>query len=221
MSDVDYLKCPCKECGNNIEFPPSAKGTTVVCPHCGQWTELLVPESPRKKKSFEFGLAAQAATFVLLLLVIAGGIAFARHKQHTAQASPEKSPVKLAAVPMKKTAPTPLPATNKTTLGTNAPAKPALPRPKSPDDFKISAIQIEKTQGSSLIYAVGTVKNDSDHDRYGVRIELDAFNKKGAKVAEAKDYKDYLAPHQEWLFHALIPDSKAATAKVASLKEDQ
>ncbi|HZV34631.1 MAG TPA: FxLYD domain-containing protein, partial [Verrucomicrobiae bacterium] len=103
-----------------------------------------------------------------------------------------------------------------------AQATPKTPsRPKSPDDLKVSAIELEKTKGSSLVYAVGTLTNDSDYDRYGIRVEVDLFNGKGKNIGTAKDYKDYLAPHQDWQFRALIPEPKAVKAQLASVKEDQ
>lgn len=43
MNETDYIQCPCLHCGQHIEFPASAIGETVECPHCGQQTMLHRP----------------------------------------------------------------------------------------------------------------------------------------------------------------------------------
>lgn len=224
MSEVEFLKCPCKECGNNIEFPKSAAGNTVACPHCGQWTELTGPPQKSETPGISVPLLPLVGGFVLLAIVAGGGIWFWKHPQNQPAATTvaPKSTVKVAST----TAPKPAgPAANTSEQADNSTVAQAAPktpsRPKSPDDLKAGAVQLEKTKGSSLVYAIGTVKNESDYDRYGVRIELDLINGKGHKVGTAKDYKDFLAPHQEWQFHALVTDPKTVKAEVATLKEDQ
>jgi hypothetical protein len=82
-------------------------------------------------------------------------------------------------------------------------------------------VTIEKTPGSSLVYAVGTVKNPEVRQRFGVRVELDLLDARGEKVGTAKDYQQVLEPGAEWHFKALVVESKAASAKVAAIKEDQ
>jgi len=100
---------------------------------------------------------------------------------------------------------------------TNAPAS-----HKSIDDLKVaSIITLEKTKGSSLIYAVGLLKNDSIHQRYGVTIELELTDAGGNRAGTAKDYRAVLEPRQEWRFRALVLDSKAASAKVAVIREEE
>ena len=79
---------------------------------------------------------------------------------------------------------------------------------------------MEKTKGSSLVYAVGTLKNDSEYERYGVRLNLDLFNSKGAKIGTATDYKESLTPHQEWQFHAMVLEPKTAKVELGTIKED-
>jgi hypothetical protein len=113
---------------------------------------------------------------------------------------------------------------------TPAPVAAATPRQEAPppaDDpatkagFKVGAINLEKTSGSSLIYALGTVMNPTNRQRFGVKVELDLFDAAGKKVATATDYQQVIEPEGKWQFKALVVDSKAATAKLASIKEDQ
>jgi hypothetical protein len=228
MSEIEYYKCPCKECGNNIEFPASAARTTVTCPHCGQWTELLVPED-EEEETEGTGLRINAGVLVgglvLLVLVAAVGIwAWQQHQKQLVAGKDGSSPTKVAVapippklIPIKTDSPT---NSEPKTNDSSVPQKPT--RPKSPDDLKVTGVvELDKTKGSSLVYAIGTVRNDSDYDRYGVRVELDLFNGKGKKIGTAKDYKDYLGPRQDWQFRALIPESKTVEAKVAAITEDQ
>ena len=75
--------------------------------------------------------------------------------------------------------------------------------------------------GSSLVHAVGTVTNPSAKRRFGVRIEVDLFDAAEKKIGTAKDYQPVIEPNGEWNFRALVLPSKAASAKLAWVKEDQ
>lgn len=228
MSESEYLKCACKECGNNVEFPPSSARTTITCPHCGQWTELLVEGEEEEKEEAEGGVRIKMVPLLIIVVFMAalvgGGVWFSKQqKQALANYNKTATNQTLQTIPAPAqpvvVAPTNSVAQTVTQAVVQAAPKRA-PKPKSPDDLKVGKIELEKTKGSSLVYATGTVKNDSDFDRYGVRIELDLFNAKGKKIGMAKDYKDYLGPNQEWQFRALIPEAKTVEARVASLKED-
>lgn len=97
-------------------------------------------------------------------------------------------------------------------------------KPKSAEDLKIGAVEIDqpKGSGSSLRYAVGTLKNDSDHARYGINIEVTLLDKNNqALPTKASDYLQMLEPRKEWRFRALVVDSKAVSAKVSSVREEE
>jgi len=104
-------------------------------------------------------------------------------------------------------------------------AKQASPSPAADptlkDGFRISTITLEKTPGSSLVYAVGTIRNESARRRFGVKVELDLLDETGKKVGSAKDYQQALDPKADWRFRALVVGSKVASAKLASITEDQ
>ena len=221
MGEIVHSKCPCKECGNNIEFPAYAARTTVPCPHCGQWTELLPPEALPEPKRVD------VSTIVLIccaLLVVVG--AWWWHGR-PAKVTDETAPapvVKVTAPPIAKVVVPPPPTNPPPPIAVpqavvTAPVKPT--RPKAPDDLKIGPVELEKTPGNSLVYAVGTIKNDSDWQRFGIRIELDLLDKKGDKLGTTQDYKDIIEPRQEWQFHALIPEKRTASAKVTTVKEQE
>jgi len=92
---------------------------------------------------------------------------------------------------------------------------------KSLDDLKVGPIKLEKAKGSSLVYAVGVMKNASDFQRFGVTIELEVTDAGGRKVGTAKDYRNVIEPRQEWRFRALVLDSKAVSASVARIREEE
>jgi len=91
---------------------------------------------------------------------------------------------------------------------------------KSLADLKAGEISLEITKGSSLVYAVGTITNDSEFQRFGVKVTLKLLDQKGATVGTTRDYIGILEPHQAWQFRALITDPKAVTAALDSIKEE-
>ena len=126
----------------------------------------------------------------------------------------EKSPPALVAVPIRTNKPPPAPEPPK--------------EPKSPNDLKVSALTIEKSKSSGkdkaktseLVYAMGTVKNDSDWQRFGVKVTCDLFDANGVKLGTATDYLQVLEPRKSWTFRALALDKKAVSARLAAIKED-
>ncbi len=214
MADTSYLKCSCIKCGNHIEFPRTMSGSTVTCPHCGQTTELVPGQNPAAlAKPPAAAPQARRTGFKLLagicaILVIAAA-AFLGWKHFSASARPP-GPTK----------PAPSAPTNSPPPVAAVPEPPAIKRPKSPDDLKVGEIKLENTKGSSLVYAVGTLTNDSDYQRFGVRVEVELLNRQEAKVGTAQDYHDLIEPHKSWQFRALVIDSQTASARLSSIKED-
>jgi hypothetical protein len=210
MNEDEYLKGTCKECGNHIEFPPSAAGTTVACPHCGEWTELnadnaAVEEQPTSK----FPILLALIGCVVVVGAVGAFLFLRAHSKNLAEA-PIPAPTKVVATP------TNLPPTNA------ALAKPVVveKKQKSLDDLKPSVVQLEKAKVGNLVYAVGTITNASEYQRFGVKVELELFNKNGKKIGSTTDYKDIIEPNREWPFHAMVLDPKTTSAKVSSVKEE-
>ena len=201
MNRIKYLKGECRECGGHIEFPADAAGTTTDCPHCGKTTELLLAAPPEEPSVPRAAIVWTVIAILILGLGLAGSLAALKRAQ------------KLAAR-QKQLATAPVPATN-------APAPPPPEDPATKAGFQVSAITLEKTPGSSLVYAVGTVTNPTEKQRFGVKIELELFDSADKKVGTAKDYQAVMEPQGEWHFKALVVESKAASAKLGSIKEDQ
>lgn len=112
---------------------------------------------------------------------------------------------------------------------TSAPPEPApIPTPKPPEptgpkaiaDLKTGGVKLEKATGSSLVYAVGMLTNDSGHQRYGVRIEINLSDATGKPAGIAKDYRQVLEPGEAWRFRGLILDARARSGAVSGITED-
>lgn len=109
-------------------------------------------------------------------------------------------------------------------VGSPSPAKAIQPaRPVSSANNALAAenITLEKTTNSSVVYAVGMIKNKSDRQRFGVKIELDLLDPNSEKIGTATDYLSILEPRTEWRFKALVLDAKAVSARVARVHEEE
>ncbi len=124
------------------------------------------------------------------------------------------------------TPPSAVPSTPPATAPT-PPSMPAATVPKGPKllgDLKITQVALDQpkgAKGSRLVYVTGVLKNDSDHQRFGVRVELDLLDATGTKVGTATDYRQSLDPRATWQFRAIVTDRRATAAKLAGVKEDE
>ena len=203
---MKYLKGECAHCGGHIEFPAESIGMTTDCPHCGKPTELLLAAPPEQP-----ALSRRTVVWTVIAILVLGlGLVLSLGALKRLQ--------KIAAN-KKQPSPAPVSVTN------TPPPQPDDPAAKA--GFRVSPIILEKekTSGnsvaSSLVHAVGTVTNPSAKQRFGVRIELELFDAADKKVGTATDYAQVIEPNGQWRFNALVVASKAASAKLASIKEDQ
>jgi len=203
MSRTKYLKGQCSYCGGRVEFPAEAIGTTADCPHCGKPTELQLEAVPDEPTLPRKGIIYAVIAAVILGLGLAGALAALKRAERMVTQKKERAA-----------------ATSTNSPAPGVPADPAL-QAATQAGFQISTITLEKTPGSSLVYAVGTVRNQTTKQRFGVKLELDLLDSAGAKVGSAKDYQQLLEPNSLWQFRALVTESKAASAKLAMIKEDQ
>ena len=231
MSDQPFLKCACQNCGGSIEFPAQGVGLNVQCPHCSQKSVLTgpvpaaaavtpappelppasapprpvpqpaAPPAPAPKSGKSLALVVVLFLFVVGTLA-AGGVWFFNFGPGA----------KREAVPIAGTPKTDSPPPDMTPAASAA--------PKSIDDLKAGGVKLEKAKSGSLFYAVGTVRNDSDHQRFGVKVEIEFTDAKGNRAGKATDYTQVIEPRKEWRFRALVLDSKAAAGKVVGIKED-
>jgi hypothetical protein len=207
MPSTKYLKGECQHCAGHIEFPAESIGTIVPCPHCGRETELRLatppvePTVPRRVVVW---------TLITILVLVAGLVAvIIGLKYYQAQTERRREQAAAAAAARKAAEVPPVPP------------PPILEETIAKAGFHVSNITLEKTPGSSLVYAVGTVNNTTDRQRFGMRIEMDLFGADGQKLGTATDYQSVIEAQAQWKFKALVVDSKAVSVKLASLKEDQ
>jgi len=197
MLKIKNLRGECQHCGKPIEFHAEHVGTTAECPHCNQQTELLLAappeeESPVRKKAIVFTVIA---IFILGGGLIAANIALKRAKRLQAKRQPA-----MQVEPAKLLTPT---------------------DPFAAQGFRSSPVTLEQGQGSSLVYAVGTIVNTSGQQRFGVKVELELQATDGSKLGVASDYQKVIELGAEWKFRALVVDKRVAAAKIIAIKEAQ
>ncbi len=183
-----------------LEFPANGIGEFVDCPHCGAQTRLeVVPEPAREKNPAKPGrkFPFVAATLLLAPLVVVAVLIWHR------QAPPD---------------PATIPSTTKIQIVTNDAPPEAF---TEMNDFKISKFTLKKSENGGLVYATGTVKNDTSRQRFGVKIELDLYDAQDAKVGSASDYIAVLEPFKEWRFNALLAEPKAVEARLVNVAEQK
>jgi len=105
------------------------------------------------------------------------------------------------------------------TAAAQIPAKPTDPFVAL--GFQTSLITLDKVEGTSLVYARGTITNLTNRQRFSVRVELDLQDADGNKLGRTTDYCATIEPNAEWRFRAQVLDKNAASAKIAAIKEDK
>jgi hypothetical protein len=198
MSETKFLKCNCDQCGGRIEFPADGIGMTIPCPHCGWQTELTL--SPPEKTSAHPSRSLKwiIAGAVILVLGAAGAL----------------SALWLAQKLIRNPRAQPATTRNEERETRNAPAS-------TTNGFSISPVRIEKTPGTTLAYATGTVKNQTDRQRFGVTVEIDLMDAAGKKIGAAKDYIDSVDTNATWTFRALLVQKGVMAARINSIREQQ
>jgi len=196
MSTTNFVKGECGQCAGHLEFAAGAIGSIVQCPHCGRPTEL-VANLPPARAAGPRRLVAGIVAAILLAAGLVAAISFFI-KANPAGVS-EKS-----AKPAARATAASRPADEANTNG-----------------FAVPAIKLEKAPGSSLVYVTGKIRNLAGRQRFGVKLEFGLFDTNGLPAGKATDYCQVLEPHADWAFKALVFDSKAASARLDSIHEDQ
>ena len=207
MAETKYLKCYCDHCVGRIEFPAEGIGATIPCPHCGKPTELAL-EVPKEKKIQH---SAQGRKWFIAGAVILGvGLIATVAILITAQRMMKKTRERNEA--LRRTV---LP------VRTNAVSPNARPAQNVINGFAASAVTVDKAANSSLVYANGTLKNEADKQRFGVTVEIELLDRAGKVIGTAKDYTAVVEPRSEWRFRALLVQKNVASARIASVKEQE
>jgi hypothetical protein len=200
--------------------PASAPSSALPVPSRSPTPPPAAPAPPSSASANEEPGASKSKTGLLvgvalgILICAAGGYfgykkVLSQPEGETAIASPKSTKSKKPG------------ATNTEPAGSETSVAPAtIKKAKSLQDLKAGAVTLEKSKGgSSLVYGVGDIRNDSDYQRFGVKVELNVFDAAGKNAGKATDYIQVIEPHGSWRFHALILDPKATSAKIASVTE--
>ncbi len=204
MNETNFLRCACQKCGGHIEFPEEGVGRIVQCPHCQQTTELststlltpVLDENKRFRRTLGPRLILIGSSLVLMTGIV--GFFFLNNRSSPPAVQKVSKPVSIA---VKK-------------------KLPGLKISKSSDNLRSSAIQLEKSHQGNLVYAVGSVENESDDQRFGVKIELELWDDQNSKIGTATDYISVIEPRASWRFRALVTEPRAMSAKIARIKEE-
>ena len=188
---VKNVTGPCQHCGGLIQFSPEAVGNLATCPSCGRETELTL-----SMPTVESGLPVKTIVFaVAAIVILVGGLIAAQMALNRAKRM----------------------TGNESQPAANAPDAAG---PFARQGFEVSAVTLEESRDSSLVHAVGSVRDISGKKRFGVRIELDVLDAAGKKIGSARDYTATLEAGAEWRFKAMVITSKAASARVAKITEN-
>jgi hypothetical protein len=213
MSEKSFLKCGCARCGGHIEFPADGIGLTVTCPHCAQPTELgltvPVSVSARPSRSLKW-IVAGLIILAVGVAGVAGALFMAQRLARKSHGADNQSVVFAKAVKNRG------PTTN--SAGTAAAGGITKPAENS-DGFSASEVRIESAPGSTLVYAVGMIKNEMDKPRFGVTVELGLFDAANKRLGGTRDYKDTIEAHGEWAFRALLVQKAVISARISSVRE--
>jgi hypothetical protein len=216
MSDTGYQKISCPICSGHIEFPANVAGTGILCPHCGNPIQLPTKRLPSWR--------IYAAGLIFSLLAIVGGFylnstckvkeSYLNNGNASTNLNLNQATNFSASVAQEAS------AHNSTEPVTTNVSEPKTPSQKSLNDLSVGKITLQKKQGSHLVYAVGTMKNTSGYQHFGVKVELELYDDQGAKLGSTKDYLSILEPHKSWTFHALVTYPKATVANLHAITEE-
>ncbi len=101
----------------------------------------------------------------------------------------------------------------------SAPA--ATKPPTTFHDFEVSDVKLSRESNSTVVYAVATIKNQLDRQRFGVRVHVELLDGSGEKVGTASDYIAAISPKGEWQFRALVVENATVTARVLDITEQE
>ena len=193
MNPTKRLTGVCSECGGSIQFPAELVGTMTQCPRCRKQTELTLAVPPDEPALPRKVIVWTVVAAVILVLALIATVVGLKHFE------------KLAARQRDLSAPA---------AGANDAAAAA--------GFEVSAIVLKKGQGGKETFAVGTVRNTSGRPRSQVTVEFDLLDAGGHTLQVIRAYKPVLEPGAKWdLKLPVAADSKAVSARLASLKEGQ
>jgi hypothetical protein len=191
MNPTKRLTGVCSECGGSIEFRADLIGTMTQCPRCRKQTELLLAAPPDEPVVPRKAIIWTAAAVVILAAGVI--VPVVGLKQFEKSAARQKNRAAL-------------------TAGVKDSAGAA--------GFEVSALSLEKGQGSNVVYVVATVANTSGRQRRRVSVEFCLLDANERRVAIARDFRPTLDPGAKWQVRLPVEvSSPAVSARLASIWE--
>ena len=193
MSTPRFLKCRCQHCRGRIEFPIESVGTTVACPHCGEETDLSLPESDDVDRAVErTRVWAIGGVIVLVLLLVAAFVAVHMLQNIAPRVRRARGINIVQSIPA-------MPATGATSpsaLTGTATADNFLPPAGwlRTNELAISPIRLAPQPGSTRMHATGTVVNLSTRKRFGVVVEVQLLDADGNELRQIRTGRAVLEP---------------------------
>ncbi|MEW6302646.1 MAG: FxLYD domain-containing protein [Verrucomicrobiota bacterium] len=80
-------------------------------------------------------------------------------------------------------------------------------------ELEVVKYELEKVKGTSLVYVVGTLKNNTDLQFTSVRVDFNLFDKDGKQIGTASDFVMIIEPKTEWAFKAQVLENNAVKVK--------
>jgi hypothetical protein len=193
MNPTKRLTGVCSECGGSIQFPAELVGTMSQCPRCRKQTELTLADPPQEPALPRKAIAITAGAVVILVAALIVTVVGLKYFEKLAANQKDRA------------------------------AAPAVAKDAATSaGFEVSAFALEKGQGGNEIYAVGTVVNTAKRPRSQVTLQINLLDAGGQTLQVARAYRPALAPGAKWEIKLPVAgDSKAVSAKVASIKEGQ
>jgi hypothetical protein len=197
MSATKLLHGDCQHCAGHLEFQAEAAGTSAECPHCGQQTELFLStsETPASQTSMKAIVFTVIAAVILIGGLTGSIMALNRAKRIAAGHKSEAQPA---------------PKTNAIPAG-----------PFGAQMFTVSEVKLEKSPGSSVVRATGTITNHLASRRFGVRVEIELLDELERPAGTATDYAATMEPGVTWDFKAVVLVKSAVAGRVVGIKEEK
>jgi hypothetical protein len=191
MNPTKRLTGVCSQCGGAIEFQAERVGTLATCPRCRKHTELMLAAPAEEPAVPRKVIVWTVVTAVILVSGLIVTVVGLKHFE------------KLA-------------ARQRDQVGAAAGRKDAA----AVAGLEVSAISLEKGEGGNGLYVVGTVVNTSGRRRSQVTVEFDLLDAGGERVEVGRAFRPVLEPGAKWQVKVPVAaDSKAASAKLASIRE--
>ncbi|HEY1174112.1 MAG TPA: FxLYD domain-containing protein [Verrucomicrobiae bacterium] len=212
------LKCACRHCNGRISFPANAAGSAIPCPHCGKETPLIAP-------GVSAAAAPIAATAAAPHAPAPAAPVAARPKVATPPVPTEEE---LAEAPAKKSgggkkvmmivgivlAVAILAGGAMVVLKKKGSGGGGLSLLGAKEDLQVVNYELQKNQGTSLVYVTGKLKNNTEAQHTSVRVDFKLFDSAGKQIGIAGDYIMILEPKSEWEFKALVVEPEVTKVEV-------